>query len=57
MLKNVFSEGGYSTTRIFFSPCPQFIFVARDEFLFQNIEEEKVIYEEGPQEENLDVFF
>ena len=52
MLKNLFSEGGYSTTRIFLNPCPQFRIVARDEFSFKKIEEEKGIYEEDPHEEN-----
>ena len=56
MLNNLFSEGVYSTTRIFLSPSPQFRIIARDDFSFQNIEEEKYIYEEDPQEENLDVF-
>ena len=41
---------------IFLNPCPQFRILARVEFSFQKIEEEKGIYEEDPQEENLDVF-
>ena len=56
MLKNLFSEGGYSTTRIFLNPCPQFRIVARDEFSFQNIKEKKCIYEYDQQEESIYAF-
>jgi len=54
MLKNLFN-GGYATTRIFLNPCPQFRII-KDEFSFKKIKEEKGIYEDDSQKENLESF-
>ena len=54
MLKKSFREGGYATTRLFSNPCPQFRNLTRDESSFQHIEKEQSIYEDDPQEENLE---
>ena len=55
MLKKSFREGRYATIRIFSKPCAQFRMVTRGESSFKNIEEEQIIHEEDPQEENLEV--
>ena len=48
-------RGGYATTRLFSSPCPQFRMLTRDESLCQRNEEQQNIHEDDPQEENLEL--
>ena len=55
MLKKSFRGGGYATTRLFSSHCPQFRMLTRDESLCQRIEEQQNIHEDDPHEENLEL--